>query len=115
MRLPNTHFFAAHTVDLTTADGPPREAFVYMFRSPLGSELQHRSLTEVERFEIRETCINMHNYVIDEGAEPFDDYWVEFFDGQEEDPFEIPPERRFIVGYGIESDFQGDPVVISLS
>lgn len=97
------------------SDDDEREVMLVVFRSPLGSELQNRKLSEAELSDLRETVSLCKAFAMTTKAGIPDDYFIEFAHGDAKYFGEIAPEFRSVFGFESGNWQHEQPVKIHVS
>ena len=96
--LSGTKFVTATTIafENVSNSSDAHEAFLWIYRSRLGTILNKRELKAQELAELRRLCGVMHVFSIRQGGGAFDSYGIEFVNGRG-DVMAVSPNRRAVV------------------
>ena len=86
-----------------------------VFRSNLGEELQNRDPNDVELGILRETVGQMLDLAVKTGMGAPEDFLIDLASGHEEDWRTIPPNRRAVFNFAIESWQDESPSRVTVS
>ena len=100
--------------EMRSASGDVCEAMLAVFRSALGSQLQSRDLSAAEIDEMRKTVSRMVDLAAQTDAGLPQDFLIEFADGDELNFRMVPPSRRAVFGFDVESWRSEGPVRVQV-
>lgn len=95
--LSGTKFVTATTIAFENVSNrfDAHEAFVWIYRSRLGTALNRRELKASELAELQRLCDEMHRFALQQGGGAFDSYGIEFVNGRG-DFRTVRPNRRAV-------------------
>ncbi len=98
-----TVFFEAQGVEAT-----PKDVFLWVYQSRLGSILKERDLRPAETAELQRICRVMHRMARGSDRGAFDGYGIELANGTG-DTSNLSPKRRVVFFFWDEGRCQGTP------